>query len=184
MSAGWTMIPHHGPVTAGCPAECLLTVLSLASFNPLARALDALSGPPRTVGDVIELYTRRQLRGIEGLGRRRRPEIEAALVLAGLDLAGRQPCPAEGARPGSGSGAGRPRPAAWAPDYEPGEESGDPGRVYLPAGTYTMVRKHDLLCVLAVLWNVGTGAWVPDPGLRQTARLSEALLRLSAAAAD
>jgi hypothetical protein len=182
MSAG--LIPHHGPVTADCPVECLLTVLSLASFNPLARALDAPSGPPRTVGDVIELYTRRQLRGIEGLGRRRRSEIEAALVLAGLDLAGRHQCPAAGRRPGPGSGAGRARSTAWLPGPEPGEESSDPGRVYLPAGTYTMVRKHDLLTVLAALWIVAAGACVPDPGLRQTARLAEAMLRLSAAAAD
>jgi hypothetical protein len=31
-------VPHHGPVTPECPVECLLTVLSLNSFNPLTRA--------------------------------------------------------------------------------------------------------------------------------------------------
>jgi hypothetical protein len=86
--------PHHGPVSPDCPVECLLTVLSLTSFNPLARADDAPSGPPRTVGDVIELYNRRQLRQIRGLGRRRLSEIEAALVFAGLDLTGHQQRPA------------------------------------------------------------------------------------------
>ena len=36
-------VPHHGPVTWDCPVECLLTVLSINSFNPLARA----DGAPR-----------------------------------------------------------------------------------------------------------------------------------------
>jgi len=84
-------MPHHGPVIPGCPVECLLTVLSLNSFNPLTRAYDAPFGEPRTVGDVMDLYTRRQLRKIRGIGPRRVSEIEAALVLAGLNLAGRQP---------------------------------------------------------------------------------------------
>jgi hypothetical protein len=83
-------MPHHGPVTPGCPVECLLTVLSLNSFNPLARAYDAPFGEPRTVGDVMDLYTRRQLRKIRGIGPRRVSEIEAALVLAGMNLAGHQ----------------------------------------------------------------------------------------------
>ncbi len=81
-------VPHHGPVSPDCPVECLQTVLSLMTFNPLARAYDAPFDPPRTVGDVIEMYTRRQLREIRGLGRRRISEIEAALVFAGLDLTG------------------------------------------------------------------------------------------------
>jgi hypothetical protein len=83
-------VPHHGPVTPDCPVECLLTVLSLNSFNPLTRADDAPFGEPRTVGDVVDLYTRRQLRQIRGVGPRRVSEIEAALVLAGLNLAGYQ----------------------------------------------------------------------------------------------
>jgi hypothetical protein len=83
-------VPHHGPVTPACPVECLLTVLSLNSFNPLTRADDAPFGEPRTVGDVVDLYTRRQLRKIRGVGPRRVSEIEAALVLAGLNLAGHQ----------------------------------------------------------------------------------------------
>ena len=86
-------VPHHGPVTSECPVECLLTVLSLKSFNPLARACDAPFGEPRIVGDVVDLYARRQLRKIRGVGPRRVSEIEAALVLAGLNLAGHQQRP-------------------------------------------------------------------------------------------
>jgi hypothetical protein len=88
--------PHHGPVTPDCPVECLLTVLALNSFNPLARAYDAPFDEPRTVGDVMDLYTRRQLRKIRGLGPRRVSEIEAALVLAGLNLASHQQRPRAG----------------------------------------------------------------------------------------
>jgi len=89
-------VPHHGPVTRDCPVECLLTVLSRNSFNPLTRAYDAPFAEPRTVGDVVDLYTRRQLRKIRGLGPRRTSEIEAALVLAGLDLTRHQVQPANG----------------------------------------------------------------------------------------
>jgi len=101
-------VPHHGPVTRDCPVECLLTVLSRNSFNPLTRACDAPFAEPRTVGDVIDLYTRSQLRKIRGLGPRRASEIEAALVLAGLNLAGRHKQPRAGrtaARPGAPSPA-------------------------------------------------------------------------------
>lgn len=87
-------VPYHGPVTPECPVECLLTVLSLNSFNPLTRAYDAPFSEPRTVGDVMDLYTRRQLRKIRGIGPRHVSEIEAALVLAGLNLAGRRRRPA------------------------------------------------------------------------------------------
>jgi len=87
-------VPHHGPVTQECPVECLLSVLSLNSFNPLTRADDAPFAEPRTVGDVMDLCTRRQLRKIRGIGPRRVSEIEAALVLAGLNLAGHQQRPA------------------------------------------------------------------------------------------
>jgi len=93
MTARTGMVPHHGPVTPECPVECLLTVLSLNSFNPLARAYDAPFGESRTVGDVVDLYTRRRLRKIRGLGPRRVSEIEAALVLAGLNLAGHEQRP-------------------------------------------------------------------------------------------
>ena len=79
-------VPHHGPVGPECPVECLLTVLSRMSFNPLARAYDAPFDEPRTVDDVMNLYARCQLRTIQGLGSRRISEIEAALVLAGLNL--------------------------------------------------------------------------------------------------
>jgi len=102
---------HHGPVTPDCPVECLLTVLSLNSFNPLTRAYDAPFAEPRTVGDVMDLYTRHQLRKIRGLGPRRVSEIEAALVLAGLNLAGHQQRPRAGrptTRPGAPSAAHPP----------------------------------------------------------------------------
>ena len=101
-------MPHHGPVTRDCPVECLLTVLSRNSFNPLTRAYDAPFAEPRTVGDVVDLCTRRQLRKIRGLGPRRVSEIEAALVLAGLNLAGHHKRPRAGrtaARPGAPSAA-------------------------------------------------------------------------------
>lgn len=84
-----TIYPHHGPVIPDCPVECLLTVLSLRAFNPLTRAYDAPFDPPRTIGDVLDLCARRQLREIRGLGPRRILEIEAGLVFAGLDLASR-----------------------------------------------------------------------------------------------
>ena len=101
-------VPHHGPVTPGCPVECLLTVLSMNSFNPLTRAYGAPFAEPRTVGDVMDLYTRRQLREIRGIGPRRVSEIEAALVLAGLNLTGHQERPRAGrptTRPGAPSAA-------------------------------------------------------------------------------
>jgi hypothetical protein len=93
MAARTGRVPHHGPVTPDCPVDCLLTVLSLNSFNPLARAYVAPFAAPRTVGDVVDLYARRQLRKIRGVGSRRVSEIEAALVLAGLNLAGHQQRP-------------------------------------------------------------------------------------------
>lgn len=99
MTTSRTWIPHHGPVSPDCPVECLLTVLSLMSFSRLACARDAPFSPPFTVGDVMNLYTRRQLRKIRGLGPRRISEIEAALVLAGLDLTMRQQQPADEERP-------------------------------------------------------------------------------------
>jgi len=74
--------PHHGPISPGCPLECLRTVLSQHAFRRLLRADD----PPRTVGDVIKLCTSGELRDIHGLGRRRVSEIETALVFAGLDI--------------------------------------------------------------------------------------------------
>ena len=39
-------------------------------------------------GDVMDLYDRRMLRQIRGLGPRKISEIEATLVFAGLDLTG------------------------------------------------------------------------------------------------
>jgi len=75
---------HADAITPGCPVDCLKAVLSRMAFNPLARAYRAPFEPPRTVGDVIELYRCRQLDQIHGLGRRRIGEIEASLVVAGL----------------------------------------------------------------------------------------------------
>jgi hypothetical protein len=111
-------VPHHGPVTRDCPVECLLTVLSMNSFNPLTRADGAPFAEPRTVGDVIDLCTRRQLRKIRGLGPRRASEIEAALVLAGLNLAGHHKRPRAG-RPTTRPGA--PSPAHHQEDPCPQE---------------------------------------------------------------
>jgi hypothetical protein len=73
-------------ITHGCRIDCLRAVLSRQAFNPLARALDASYDPPATVGDVVELFSQGQLGQIFGLGRRRIGEIEAGLVLAGLDI--------------------------------------------------------------------------------------------------
>ncbi|WP_187366165.1 hypothetical protein [Trebonia kvetii] len=105
-------VPHHGPVTPQCPVECLLTVLRRQSFNPLARAYDAPFAEPRTVGDVLGLHARGQLRKIRGIGPRRVSEIEAALVLAGLNLAGTQ------RRPRAGR-AGAPPPVDYPEDRCP-----------------------------------------------------------------
>lgn len=85
-------VPHHGPIVPRCPVECLQTVLSMATFNPLARAYDAPFDPPRTVGDVIGLYRQHKLREIHGVGPRRVSEIEVALVFAGLELNGNRRC--------------------------------------------------------------------------------------------
>lgn len=112
MTARNGMVPHHGPVTPRCPIECLLTVLSLNSFNPLARAYDAPFAEPRSVADVVDLYARGQLRKIRGIGPRRVSEIEAALVLAGLNLAGSRHRPRAG-RPATRPGAA---PATPSPD--------------------------------------------------------------------
>jgi hypothetical protein len=89
-----------------------------------------------------------------------------------------------GCAAGYGAEEGCARFAAWPPGHEPGGDSDDPGRPYLPGGAYTVVRKQDLACVLAALRNLATGSGVPDPELRQVARLREALMRLNAAAGD
>ena len=92
LTAPRSRVPHHGPVRPDCPVGCLL---SMRSFNPLSWAQDAPFDPPRTVSDVVDLYARHQLRMIRGLGLRRTSEIEAALVLAGLDLTRHQVQPAD-----------------------------------------------------------------------------------------
>ena len=76
----------------------------MSSPSRFVRRPGAPFGEPRTVGDVMDLYSRRQLRKIRGLGPRRVSEIEAALVLAGLNLAGHQKQPRAGrtaTRPGA-----------------------------------------------------------------------------------
>lgn len=80
--------PHLGPIVPGCPVDCLQFVLSRRSFNQLARANGAPFDPPQTVRDVIGLCQQRQLSQIRGLGPRGRSELEAALVYAGLNIAG------------------------------------------------------------------------------------------------
>lgn len=79
-------MPHHGLISRDCPVACLLTVLSRKAWNPLTRASSAPCDSPETVGDVLDMRARHQLGDILGLGPRRIGEIEAALVLAGLDL--------------------------------------------------------------------------------------------------
>ena len=82
-------MPHIGPIVPGCPVDCLQFVLTRRSLNLLARADRAPFDPPQTVLDVIGLYQQRQLSLIHGLGPRGRSEIEASLVYAGLNIAGR-----------------------------------------------------------------------------------------------
>src|ERR1700733_3993177 len=111
LTAACGKVPHHRPVTPECPVECLLTVLSLNSFNPLARAYDAPFDGPRTVADVMDLYTRRQLREIRGVGPPRGSETEPPLALPGLNLAGHQQRPGAErtpTRPGAPPAAHRP----------------------------------------------------------------------------
>jgi hypothetical protein len=96
LTAPGSRVPHHGPVTRDCPVECLLTVLSFHSFNPLTRAYDAPFDGPRTVGDVIDLPTSRQLGEIRGVGPHRVSEIEAALVRLDLTRYQHQPADQEG----------------------------------------------------------------------------------------
>jgi hypothetical protein len=85
-----TDYPHHGPITPDCPVECLLTILSRKAFNPLTRVYNEPFDPPRTVGDVADLHVHRMLPQIRNLGPRHISEIEAALVLAGIDITNRQ----------------------------------------------------------------------------------------------
>lgn len=80
------LVTHRRPIQPDCPVDCLQAVLSRKSLNPLIRADSALFDPPRTVGDVLRLCQQHKLGQIRGLGRRRISEIEAAIVLAGLDI--------------------------------------------------------------------------------------------------
>jgi hypothetical protein len=84
---------------------------------------------------------------------------------------------------GPGAEQAAPGPRRACPATSLARKTVTPVRVVLPGGTHAMVRKHDLLAVPAALRNVAAGTCVPDPGMRQTARLAKAVLRLSAAAA-
>jgi hypothetical protein len=96
-----TGYPHHGPVTRDCPVECLLTVLSRRAFNRLTRLCHHEPfDPPRMVGDVADLCTRHQLSEVHGLGPRHISEIEAALVLIGIDLTSHPQPSASNSHPG------------------------------------------------------------------------------------
>lgn len=101
-------IPHHGPITRDCPPQCLLHVMSRRAWHPLMRGA-AGTAPPKTVGDVLDLYARGRLKDIPGLGPRRIGEIQAALIFAGFDPSAprpqRTPAPADGARGGGAEGA-------------------------------------------------------------------------------
>jgi hypothetical protein len=83
----------------------------MSSPSRFVRRPGAPFGEPRTVGDVMDLYARRQLREIRGPGPRRVSEIEAAIVMAGVNLAGHQKLPRAGrtaTRPGAPSAAHPP----------------------------------------------------------------------------
>jgi hypothetical protein len=70
------------PITAKCPIECL--GLSRLTVWALARG-ESPWPAPESVADLTELYRAGRLRGFEGIGSRRRGEIETALVFAGVE---------------------------------------------------------------------------------------------------
>jgi len=91
VSRGLAAAGDGDAIMAGCPVDCLRTVISGPVLNRLARADGrgvpvAPCGPPATVGDVVRLYRQGRLGEIAGLGARSITEIEAGLVLAGLLL--------------------------------------------------------------------------------------------------
>lgn len=92
-------------ITPACPVGCLRAVLSAGTFNPLSRAYGARFAPPRTAGDVVELYLQHRLTDIGGIGRRRIGEIGISLRYAGLIGAGSHEHH-EGQAPGRQAAAG------------------------------------------------------------------------------
>ncbi len=54
--------------TPACPIDCLQAVLSMATFNTLARAEGAPFDPPPNVGQVIALLRQKRLSQAAGLG--------------------------------------------------------------------------------------------------------------------
>jgi hypothetical protein len=89
----WVMVPHHGPARTQCPGQNLLTVLPMSSLGSLTWAW-----PPLAVSGVVEPQTDGRLSRVQGTGRRRLTEIEAALACVGLPLgcAPQDPAGAEG----------------------------------------------------------------------------------------
>lgn len=109
----------------------------------------------------------------------------AAIPSGGPEPGRRQHTPgADSTLSGTGDADGRAGAAARLTGHELAEDSDDLAGPYLSSGTWTLVRKQDLACVLEGLRNLGSRTCVPDPGLRRVARLGDALMRLSAAAED
>ena len=75
VSRGLAAAGDGDAIMAGCPVDCLRTVISGPVLNRLARADGrgvpvAPCGPPATVGDVVRLYRQGRLGEIAGLGAR------------------------------------------------------------------------------------------------------------------
>jgi len=88
--------------TRDCPLACLQPLLSAAAWNLLrAECLLISHGTEPTAGHAVDLYTRRQLPTIHGIGPARLAEIQTALTSAGLTA------PAAASAP-----PGQPGPAA------------------------------------------------------------------------
>jgi hypothetical protein len=68
-------------LTRDCPLTCLELPLSAAAYNALRFAS---VGPHPTVGDVVDLYLKKQLADLHRIGVKRSLEIEACLAGAGL----------------------------------------------------------------------------------------------------
>jgi hypothetical protein len=108
--------------TPACPIDCLKAVLSMATFNTLARAERDPFGPPATIGQVIELLRQKRLGHAAGLGPRRLGEIQAGLVLAGLVIG-------DVTLPGNGPA---PEPPGSSP-HCPGDDEKEPPLRVTPA---------------------------------------------------
>lgn len=76
---------HDGPVTEGCPVECLAAYMETRTWLVLARGTRTGSAP-RTVDDVLKLYSADELKDIDGLGPARLNHVIGALTATGLEL--------------------------------------------------------------------------------------------------